>query len=238
MRICRYSVLWDSGALKACSDSTDGELQTALLSGEPLGVIWEHNIDPAKMVRWWLPIGRVSPRWACKVYICEKSHEILISNQCMVALRLSGRRGAEHSENERIPRTLWECQKGTSTLWLCCILQMHIPRVVWCSQHTSFYHTQLCALFLVFVPQEPLLCCTRWAVRWHKIMPWPLYALWNQLIVIQGNTRSCSRNGDYRLLPHFLTILPMDRIVQRSELKYGSTACDLVSVTCRPGRHE
>lgn len=135
----------------------------------------------------------------------------------------------EHSENPKKAPPL--CDSAA-------FCRMHIPRVVWCSQHTSFYHTQLCALFLVFLPQEPLLCCTRWAVRWHKVMPWHMYALWNQLIAIQGNTRSCSRNGDYRLVPHFLIILLMDRIVQRSELKYGSTACHLVSVTCRPGRHE
>lgn len=93
--------------LKACSDSSDEELQAALLpEGGPPGVILEHNIDPAKVVQGWLPVGRVPPGCACKVCISEKSHVILISNQYVVALRLSGTRGAarlpEHSENVKM----------------------------------------------------------------------------------------------------------------------------------------
>lgn len=70
----------------------------------------EHNIDPAKVVQGWLPIGRAPSVWTHKVYIIEKSQVILFSNQYMemkvVTLRLSGRRGAarlpEHSENVKM----------------------------------------------------------------------------------------------------------------------------------------
>lgn len=68
-------------SLRACSDSTDGELPAALLSeGGSLGVVLEHNIDPDIIVQGQLTVGKTAPGCACKDCVCENFHVILISS--------------------------------------------------------------------------------------------------------------------------------------------------------------
>lgn len=154
-------------AWKACMDE---ELQAAQLSGGPLGVILDHNIDPAKIVQGWLPVGRAPPGCACKVYISEKSCVILISNQHMLALRLSGRRGAvsplEHSENAKMASLL--CDSAV-------FCRMHIPRMVWYSQQSVSITHNCVSCFLCLnlrriccVAQDELLDDTK---SWLHICP-------------------------------------------------------------------
>lgn len=55
------------------------------------------------------------------------------------------------------PRALWECQNGTSTLWLsAAFCRMHIPRTVRLSQQSSITHSCV-SCFLVLCLRR--LCC-------------------------------------------------------------------------------
>lgn len=96
------------------------------------------------------------------------------------------------------------CQNGTWTLWVsAAFCRMCIPRMVCSAEHFYPGSTHSVSRFLCSCFRR--LCC----VTQHQVLRDTnhnfTYSLWTWLMLIQGSSRSWSRNRDYRLMPHFLT---------------------------------
>lgn len=137
-----------------------------------------------------------------------------------------------------IPRALWVCKNGFLNLWVsAAFCRMCILRTVHSAERFYLQSNTPCVLFLVF-----LLCCTRPAVRWHKCDTKPLLHI-PSVKLTDADTRKFKelmKKWRLQVIASFSDFFSVHGpfCVQRSELKYGSTGCNLASVICEPGRHE